>query len=94
MNRAQRILIRGEDHDWLDRHGIVDMTNRIPIWFADDGWCLGNDAAGQEGGDVQLLPGCEVIADNDCDLGVEHAVELHSGYRGKRRPSSEQGGRS
>lgn len=82
MNDAQVLLIGAQDHDRLDRQAVVDIAGRVPIRLADHFRVLGNNAARQEGGDVQRLPRREVVAEDDGDLGVEHAGKLRSRCRG------------
>jgi len=49
--------------------------------FADRIWGQVRDAAGQEGGQVQLLPGRQVLADDDGDFGFEGGLTGHHQQR-------------
>lgn len=80
VDGSQNVLVSGKHHHGLNGHWIIDMSGAVTIGFADDCRRLGNDAAGQEGGHVQLLPVFEVIADDEGDLGVEHASKLRPGH--------------
>ncbi len=71
-DRPEYLLISCQHHYRLDGHGIIDIVHRIPICFTNDRWRLRNDAACQKGGNVELLPGGEIVTDNDRDFGVEH----------------------
>lgn len=82
MDDTQAFLVGAQDHHRLDRQAVVDMADRVPIRFADYLGILGNNAACQEGGNVQRLPLREVVAEDDGDLGIEHAGKLHSRCRG------------
>ncbi len=76
VDGAQRPGIRRQHDDGLDAQRVVDIAGRITIGFADELRFLTDDTAGQERGDVQLLPGLKIIAQDDGEFGFEHAAKL------------------
>ena len=66
----QRIGTGGQDDDRLHAKAVIAVRLGVLIWLADDLGRGAHDPAHQEGGDVQLLPGREVVADDDGDLGA------------------------
>ncbi len=61
----------GEDHDRLPAHGEVAVSVGVPVGLSDDAGIAADDAAGQERGDVQLLPRQQALAEKNDDLRVE-----------------------
>ena len=83
--RPREILAGGrEDQDGLPHEGPIAPAGRIPIALAGQLRIGSDQAAGQEAGDVQLLPDGEVVADDDGDLGGEdHGVEIDPQQRAR-----------
>lgn len=72
VDGAQGLLIGAKDDDRLNAQRIVDVAGGIAVRFADHSRRLRDDAARQEGRDVELLPAGKVLAQDDDDLGIEH----------------------
>src|SRR5690606_41792145 len=71
------------DQDGLPEHRHVGVARRVLVRFADDLREAARDGAREEGGDVQPLPGGQVVADHDPDLGVEaHGAQGGAGGAG------------
>lgn len=64
--------IGGQNDDRLHRQRVVDIAGPVAIGFADDLRSAGDNPAGEESGDVQLLPSGQIFPKNDCDFCVEH----------------------
>jgi hypothetical protein len=60
-----------EDHHRLAEHGQVAVARAVGVGLADDLGDRRGDAADKKRGDVHLLPGDKVLADDDGDLRVE-----------------------
>ena len=72
-DRARRanVSVAGEDHHRLAEHRQVGGAVGVGVGLADQLGGRRGDPADEEGGDVQGLPGGEVVAQQDGDLGVE-----------------------
>ena len=72
VDGAQGLLVGAEHDDRLNAQRIVDVAGGVAVRFADNSRRLRDDAARQEGRDVELLPAGKVLAQDDDDLGIEH----------------------
>src|SRR5581483_6104774 len=72
----------GEDEDRLPEHRQILHVRGVEVGLADGVRRGGRDAADREGGDVELLPGGQVLAYDDCDLGVDRDLGVGRGPRG------------
>jgi len=68
---AERLAVGRIDHHRLAEQLRVGVARPVLVRLAHDVGRGAGDAAGQEGGDVQLLPRLEVSAYGDGDLGIE-----------------------
>ena len=67
----------GKDEDGLTDERPVAHPGGVDVAFADDLRIRSGQPAGQEAGDVEFLPGREILAHHDGDLGVEaHGTKL------------------
>jgi hypothetical protein len=70
--RGGELLGGPDEHQHgLDEHGQVLATGAVLVRLADDLVAAGGHRPRQERGHVQLLPGRQVVADDDGELGVE-----------------------
>lgn len=75
---------RGEDQDRLADQGPVEAAGRILIRFACEFGGGSDEPAGEEACDIEFLPGCEIIANHDGDLGiVTHGCIANRGRQGQ-----------
>ena len=54
----------------------MPLSASVLIGLADNPGIGAGDTTHQEGGNVQLLPCCEVVPNDDSDLDVEHGPRL------------------
>jgi hypothetical protein len=71
MRPGQILAGAAEDHDRLAEHGQRAVAAAIFIGLADQLRRRAGDRTGEKGGDVQLLPGRQVEAQRNGDLGLE-----------------------
>lgn len=62
---------RGEDQDRLAHQRTIDLAGAVAVSLPTEVRCGGDQSARQEGGDIELLPGGELVMDDDGNLGVE-----------------------
>ena len=60
-----------EDEDGLPDEPAIDLPGCVDIGFAGELRIGSDEPAGQETGDVEFLPACEIIPHRDGDLGIE-----------------------
>lgn len=60
---------------------MVKIAGAILVGLADDLGVLSGNAAHQEGGHVQLLPGCKIVSQDDRNFGIKHSSLFHAGSK-------------
>lgn len=60
-----------EDEDGLPDEPAIDLPGCVDIGFAGELRIGSDEPAGQETGDIEFLPACEIIPHRDGDLGIE-----------------------
>lgn len=63
-------VARRKDQDGLADQWPVEAAGAIPVGLAREFQRGSDEPAGEEAGDIEFLPGCEIIANHDGDLGI------------------------
>ena len=82
--RPSKLVGRGrEDENRLPDEPAVGLSRCIGIAFAGEFGVISDEPAGEEAGGVEFLPGREIVAHHDGDLGIEaHEHGSEPGWEG------------
>ncbi len=76
-----RFVLCRQYNNRLDGKRIVEIAHPVFVGLTDHLGVLSGNAAHQESRDVQLLPGCKIVSQDDRNFGIKHSSHFHAGSK-------------